>query len=566
MASDWQIGDKIENRWEIHKILKGGMGIVYIVYDYAWEEALAAKTFQNEIFARDDTIAGLFKREALTWINLDLHQNVAQARSVENIDGKPFLFLEYVGGGDLSSWIGTPKLTEDLPQLLLFAIQFCEGMTYAISKGIKAHRDIKPQNCLITADHTLKITDFGLAKIFDETDVDPIGPSSQEENLNVLVSRTGSAAGTPAYMAPEQFDDAKHVDVRADIYSFGIMLFQMLEGRLPFSGRTWSEIARLHKDKSPPHLARHGLPLADLVARCLKKESGQRFGNFAQVREQLGSIYENLTGKVAARPAIGKQLDVNQLYNKGYSLGGLGRHSEANVCYDRAIALYADWAPLHGNKGHTLAQLGRYEEAIERYDRAIALEPNHATFHYNKGVSLAALNRCEEAIVAYDRAIALDANDMKPYFNKAVILGKLSRYEEALNCYDRVSALDPHFSHAHNNRGFVLDLLGRYDEAVCSYDKALALNPNDEKTYCNKGRALAALGRYHDAITCYDRAIALEPTYASPYYNKGAALEQLGSLQEGINGYGYFEQAIRVYEIAYNLGDKRCIENRGFSK
>lgn len=167
MTSDWQIGDRIQNRWEVHKIMRGGMGVVYVVYDHEWHRPQALKTFQDEIFARDPTIAERFTQEALTWINLGLHQNVVQTEVVQAIDGKPYLFLEYVSGGDLNDWIGTPRLMEDLPQVLRFAIQFCDGMSHALSKGIKAHRDVKPQNCLITHDLTLKVTDFGLAKVFD---------------------------------------------------------------------------------------------------------------------------------------------------------------------------------------------------------------------------------------------------------------------------------------------------------------------------------------------------------------------------------------------------------------
>jgi eukaryotic-like serine/threonine-protein kinase len=254
MANEWRIGDHIQNRWEIHKILRGGMGIVYIVYDHEIPNAYAAKTFQDELFARNPATAERFTQEALTWINLDAHQNVTHAQFAQTIQGKPYLFLEYVSGGDLGGWIGTPRLTEDLPQVLRFAIQFCDGMTHALLKGIRAHRDIKPQNCLLTHDGTRKITDFGLVKVFDDASlVDTDMPNL--ESLSVGLTRTGMAAGTCTHMAPEQFDDAKQVGVGADIYSFGVMLHQMLTGRLPFVGRTYEEYRRLHKTQQPPTLS-----------------------------------------------------------------------------------------------------------------------------------------------------------------------------------------------------------------------------------------------------------------------------------------------------------------------
>ncbi len=148
--------------------MQGGMGIVYVVYDRKWREAFAAKTFQQSVFAASPVIKTRFENEATAWVNLDLHPNIAEARFLDVIDGQPFLFLEYVAGGDLSAWIGTPRLINDLPQVLRFGIQFCDGMQHIASNGIKAHRDIKPQNCLVTQDAVLKITDFGLAKVWDD--------------------------------------------------------------------------------------------------------------------------------------------------------------------------------------------------------------------------------------------------------------------------------------------------------------------------------------------------------------------------------------------------------------
>lgn len=249
--TNWRIGDRLHNRWQITQILRGGMGIVCIAYDHRLKMPVAIKTYPDDVFTQDQTLAERFYQEAFAWISLDIHRNLTKAYYLRKIEGRPCLLLEYVDGGDLSAWIGTPKLTQDLPQVIRFAVQFCDGMVHAMSKGIQAHRDIKPQNCLITSDNTLKITDLGLAKIFLETKARSspddeatwdreVGwfkrflggkekqPVELSHKARVLMTQTGAMLGTPAYMAPEQFEDAKHVDVRADVYSFGVMLYEMV--------------------------------------------------------------------------------------------------------------------------------------------------------------------------------------------------------------------------------------------------------------------------------------------------------------------------------------------------
>lgn len=332
MTKQWQIGDKIpdpdthQGRWQIHKIfggpLKSGMGIVYKVYDHEWHEVLAAKTFQDEIFVHDSNIAELFTREALAWINLDVHQNITKARILNKIEGKPYLFLEYISGGDLGEWIGKKQLMEDLPQILNFAIQFCDGMNHAFLKGINVHRDIKPQNCLITQDKILKITDFGLAKIFDDIHVHQINElTSKKDKLNFCFSRTGMAAGTITHMAPEQFDDFKNVDIRADIYSFGVMLYQMVTGQLPFVGNTSKEFEDFHKNKTPPTRRIQHTSFRKIVETCLSKKPSERYSDFEELRHNLVQLYEALTGHQAQTPLQGVELNAVQWNNKGVTLG-----------------------------------------------------------------------------------------------------------------------------------------------------------------------------------------------------------------------------------------------------
>ena len=538
MQSDWKIGERIENRWEIHKILRGGMGIVYVVYDYEFREPFAVKTFQDEVFAHNPGIADRFTLEARSWVNLDSHQNVVRALYVERIRGKPFLFLEYVSGGDLHGWIGTPRLTKDLPQVLRFAIQFCDGMNHALSKGIiQAHRDVKPQNCLVTEDNNLKVTDFGLAKVFDDTRTDAAHAANFVTGLGIHLSRTGNAAGTCTHMAPEQFADAKHVDVRADVYSFGVMLFQMVRGRLPFEGRTWEDFARLHSKAAPPPLESGESALDSIVGKCLAKVAGERYAEFGVLREELASIYESNTKQPAPKPASGRELNAYELVNKGTSLEGLGRSEEALACYDRALALNPQVAAAWLNKGLPLTSLGRFEEALASYDRALDIAPQYAKAWTNKGNALERLGRHGEALASYDRTLAANPQDAEVWNNKGIMLMRLGRHEEALACYDRALAANPLYAEAWNDKGVALMRLGRHEEALACYDRALDINPQFADAWLNKGVGLRSLGRYEEALNCYDRGLAINPQDAEVWNNKGNTLVDLRRYEEALACY-----------------------------
>src|SRR3954454_9857350 len=194
MQDGRRVGDWIADRYEIFDIHTGGMGVVYVVYDHqgsSGQRVLAIKTLRDE-FLRDRKSNIRFTTECGAWIKLDRHPYIVRAYSVQEIQGKPHAVLELVRGGDLRRWIGTPRL--DLRQILRFSVQFCLGMEHAVQKGLHCHRDIKPENLLITEGGTLKVTDFGLAKIKDEAMF--ADPSDEPIPLAETVGDNPSPTGT----------------------------------------------------------------------------------------------------------------------------------------------------------------------------------------------------------------------------------------------------------------------------------------------------------------------------------------------------------------------------------
>jgi len=407
----YQIGDRIVGRYEVYRILggegKSGMGVVYVCYDHKFKQVLALKTFQNKYLTSKEA-KDSFKREALAWVRLDRHAFIVKADWVQELDYRMFVGAEFIAPDDegrntLSHYLNRPI---SLKQALTWCIQFCHGMEYAFEKGVTPHRDIKPDNILMTKDRMVKITDFGLAGIWEGVDQSPdAGEWSKQENkgLSFIINVGGKIiGGTPPYMAPEQFEG--QADVRSDIYSFGIVLYQMInQGKLPFypePGDTWKEA---HRTCLVPGITSL---LFFTAERCLQKDPARRYPTFQELRNDLEQLYsKEITSKTCeAVPSAPEraELEAWELITKGISLYNLGLYDEAIPWYRNALRINPEYADAHNNLGLALYAKGLYDEAIPWYRNALRINPEHALAHANLGTALSAKGLYDEAIVAYE--------------------------------------------------------------------------------------------------------------------------------------------------------------------
>ncbi|HEY7490290.1 MAG TPA: serine/threonine-protein kinase [Candidatus Tectomicrobia bacterium] len=543
MAVVWQVGDRIRQRWEVHHVRPGSMGLVYVVYDHETHLPYAVKSVQEFPGASPDAVAERFIRAAQAWIGLGAHAYITQAHFVEIIDGQPLLFVEYVTGGDLRDWIGIPRLTQDLPQIVRFAIQMCDGILHAVTHGITAHRDLKPGNCLLTPDSTIKVTDMHMAAVLDGLPRAPDAAGASAVH-RLQVGSGGTVAGTCTHMAPELFDAPQQADVRADIYAFGVLLFQMATGKLPFSGQTWQELAQAHRTQPPPSLSPPSAVLSPLLEACLAKEPSQRLAHFGEVRARLIALYDELTHTPLPPPLAGSALEVVQWTNAGTGLARLERYQEALACYDRALAIDAHHVPTWVYRSTVLEALGRTDDALACCDQALQLEPQSEQALVAKGMMLGALGQIEEARTYCDRALKINPRNEQAWVNIGVALDALNRPLEALSCYNNALKLNPRNEQAWFNAGVVLGDRGRHDEALGCCERALSLNPHNEQAWVNKGLTLGELQRPDEALECYERALALDPNLAPAWFNKGVTL---------FHAFQRYAEALACFEAAERL-------------
>ena len=323
-------------------------------------------------------------------------------------------------------------------------------MEYAYSKGVRAHRDLKPANIMISQDKTAKITDFGLAGLMGEAFATGTTGRGARPGRAGLSGQTmlGTGFGTPAYMPPEQFDNAAACDERSDIYSFGVVLYQMAAGgQLPFPvpmDMDWRAMKQLHLEAPVPHL---DSPLFPVVQRCVERLPARRYQSFNEVRSQLEQLLLHQTGEVITPPLL-RELEAWEWSDKGNSIARLGRDEEAIRCYDKALEIDPRNAVFWTNKGGSLAILGRDEEAIRCYDKALEIDPRLAAAWDSKGSSLAILGRDEEAIRCYDKALEIDPRLVRAWFNRASAEDRLGDSAETVLSYRQFLALAPEQQYA----------------------------------------------------------------------------------------------------------------------
>src|SRR6266852_7043031 len=266
------LGDVIGGRYELEEVVgAGGMSSVYKAHDQLLERDVALKVLHPH-FGDDEEYVERFRREARAAAQLS-HPNIVTVIDRGDADGNQFIVFEFIDGESLKELV---QRTGALPvrRAIELGAAVADALAFAHESGL-VHRDVKPQNVLLNGDGEAKVTDFGIARSLD---------------VKHGVTQTGAVVGTSEYIAPEQAQ-GQHVDERTDVYSLGILLYELLTGELPFSGDNFVAVAMLHINETPPRVSekRPDIPprLDAAVAKALEKHPEQRFATMADFGREL---------------------------------------------------------------------------------------------------------------------------------------------------------------------------------------------------------------------------------------------------------------------------------------
>jgi len=267
----------------LRKLGTGGMAEVYLAEQTTLRRQVAVKVLRSEFFT-DEQYVKRFRHEAAAAGSLN-HPNIVQVYMVGEENGVNYIAQEYVQGRTLRDYI-KKKGPLEIKIALHILRQIASALQVAGENGI-VHRDVKPENILLTNKGEAKVADFGLAQL-----------TLQGERVSL--TQTGLTLGTPLYMSPEQVN-GQPLDARSDIYSFGIMAWHMLTGRPPFTGETAMSVAVKHLNDKPPSLTEFRsdvpAPLRDLIKRMMNKKKEDRPADFALIVNELKQIIRQVTGK-----------------------------------------------------------------------------------------------------------------------------------------------------------------------------------------------------------------------------------------------------------------------------
>jgi serine/threonine protein kinase len=514
------------SHYEVLSLLgAGGMGEVYLARDPRLDRTVALKILPDEL-AADADLMQRFTREAKAASALN-HPNVATIYDVGESDGIPFIVMEHVEGETLLARISR-RLTP--PEVVDIAVQAADALDLAHAKGI-THRDIKPANLMLTHRGNVKVLDFGVAKLAHHDEGSRNGDWTVEP-----VTAVGSVVGSAPYMSPEQIVGGD-ADSRSDVFSLGVVIYEMATGQLPFSGSTRAEMMHRILHAAPETMMRLNpdIPpeLERITLKCLDKRRDDRYQSGRELLNDLWPLKRQLDANVArAMPRrSGSHPGAAAVTPRGVgdaSPTDAARGSEASELVARG------WAHLRSGSFYEVS------DAVSAFQAATVIDPTYAGAYAGLAFAKVAdgTNRTAlvksfgEAKTAALRALAL--NDQSADAQAA--LGQVMFFAEwdwiaAERGFQRALAIDPNHAEAYLYYGFLKEALGDLERGLSLKMQGLECDPTSVLAHMLIAVSFWNQRRYDDVIVWANKALDRDPHHNFASELLAGAYWKLGDLE-----------------------------------
>jgi len=405
---------------------EGGQAIVYLADDPRLGRQVALKVIKiSEDQLRNDKWLKRFYREAQVMASLT-HPAIVPIYDFGEQNGRPYLVMSFMGGGTLRHRLkksGTFSIQQtcDLFERLAPALDMAHQQRKII------HRDLNPANILLDEQGNPFIADFGLVKLLDPG-----------QSINSL-----PGAGTRPYMSPEQTRTKKgfKLDHRSDIYSLGIILFELLTGKWPYKANYEEGYGYLHNHAPIPNICEFNPKLPaecqPIIERVLAKQPADRYNSVGELVEALKKL---------------TQTDAVEYVKRGNVFYKQRQYDFAIVEYTKAVHKRADYSDAYLNRGHAYYSKGEYGLAIADYGHTLGLTPDYVAAYYWRGKAQQERRHVQQAIADYDAALHINRNYTDAYFQRALAQQETGRFDLAIADYEAILRIKPNNSKAQTQR------------------------------------------------------------------------------------------------------------------
>ncbi len=539
----------------------GGMGEVW----QAWDTQLARWVALKFLKGHDADEIARFRREAQTAAGLS-HTNIAAVYEVGEDQGRHFIAMQYVEG---MTFKHVPR--QDARKLVRLLLDAVRGVAYAHELGI-VHRDIKPENIMVDAKGRVFVMDFGLARsVAGERSV------------------SGSVVGTPAYMAPEQAR-GERVDARADVWSLGATLYELVTDRQPFKGASVYEVLRLVEEAEPKACRvidpRIDADLETIVLKCLEKDRTRRYGTAAELADDLDRwlageaisahrpsyayrLRKSFARRKAVVAAIALTIAVSGAFLTYWTLQRVEAREWARVAGQKAAAGEHEEAKrlLDQARPRIVVDERLYRSCVEALDRMRAAAESRRQEEEVFGPifsGLTALVKDEagmrRSLQLLDEGLARYAGSWQAWMRKGEFHAELGDHAAALDALARAAALNPRLAGAHWRRGMIfIEKLGRPDDAMEAFLHAQKADPDSDYAVVGQARVALLKGDLTRALELCDSLDGRDVRTADVIFIRAIVYgHDLGAFYRP-------KEAMRLYDqfLAWNPSHTLALHNRG---